>query len=1029
MNAFDFVILRAPLHSLKYAFEQPHIDGNDEFTAAIQLAAPDLYKELQKAEPVPGKGTEKLSQSILKYWLRSCTRCTPYGIFAGTSLLKVGSENTRITLGNKDKHILNARLDMDYLNSIRELIEKNNDVRSQLKVFTNNSLYETAFDFRYAESYLRGETKMYKLSSIEKSEYVSFILKLTKDGKTLEELQNAFNKKYPEFSTEQTANFIDEMLHSQVLSSEIELNLTGEDPLEVLISKLNRFKNIDELTQKLKIINRLLTERNKVEYFENLSKEISNIFNTKKDVKNIIQIDLQLATASKIINKTCINEIVKQSSDLFALARINKVENLEEFKSKFSERFESQEVNLNYALDSDLGVGYGVRIDNQSPGNFWIDDLPNKVENSEYASSQDYITKYTFSKYQNFLENGESFIEIKDNELRALGNRGTPFRFASSLYIFGSLLKESNDLSGFQFYLNNISGPSAANMLGRFSLGDEGLTRSIRSVLEHEEQEFPDCIFAEIVHSPQSRIGNVLLRSNLRKYEIPYLGESGLNLEQQIRVDDLMVSVKRGEIILRSIKHNKRVFPRLSTAHNYSSNLNLPIYRFLCDLQRQNFATPNFWDWGSLRDLKYFPRVCYKNLILQKARWVIEKSEISSSKYNDPSEFADLREKRKLPLLVMMVEADNQLLLNLENDQAVLIFLSQIKKRGSVVLEEFLFDQKDCVVRDVDNLPYTNELIIPVTRDYDAKINSSINNISEKGIKRKFSPNSEWLYFKIYGGSSTLDKILRNAISPFIEDELARKSFEKFFFVRYTDKGGVHLRLRFYNSDIKNQNELQKRMMAILEPYLAVNSIYNILIDSYVREIERYHPVLIEQAESLFYNDSLAVIKLNNLLAEVEDSDNYRLLLAMRGTDIFLGDFNLDLKQRLTIVKELSAGYFNEFGASTDLKKSLNDKYRVAQKKIFSHMQETMDVENGIDEAILFFKMRSDRNKPVIETINKILETHEEISLREILKDYIHMFNNRFFKSHQRKNELIIYTFLEKYYMSQIAINNKTYQA
>jgi hypothetical protein len=88
-----------------------------------------------------------------------------------------------------------------------------------------------------------------------------------------------------------------------------------------------------------------------------------------------------------------------------------------------------------------------------------------------------------------------------------------------------------------------------------------------------------------------------------------------------------------------------------------------------------------------------------------------------------------------------------------------------------------------------------------------------------------------------------------------------------------------------------------------------------------------------------------------------------------------------------------------------------------------------MDVENGIDEAILFFKMRSDRNKPVIETINKILETHEEISLREILKDYIHMFNNRFFKSHQRKNELIIYTFLEKYYMSQIAINNKTYQA
>ncbi len=236
MTAFDFVFLRAPLHSLKYAFEQPHIEGNDEFTSALLVAAPDFYSELQKIDTLPEKKRDKLLKSLLKYWLRSCVRCTPYGIFAGTSIMSIQPANTKIILCDKSKHILNSRLDMDYLNFIKELLENDSNVRNQIRFLPNNSLYETLVDFRFAESYLKDTFKFYKLSSVENSEYIAYILDFAKDRKTLDELKVALNKKYPELAQEETAKFILEMWQSQLLISELELNITGDDPLQVLIN-------------------------------------------------------------------------------------------------------------------------------------------------------------------------------------------------------------------------------------------------------------------------------------------------------------------------------------------------------------------------------------------------------------------------------------------------------------------------------------------------------------------------------------------------------------------------------------------------------------------------------------------------------------------------------------------------------------------------------------------------------------------------------------------------------------------------
>ena len=150
----------------------------------------------------------------------------------------------------------------------------------------------------------------------------------------------------------------------------------------------------------------------------------------------------------------------------------------------------------------------------------------------------------------------------------------------------------------------------------------------VAEIVRHDEKGKTDSVYAEIVHLPEARIGNILFRPVLRQYEIPYLAGSILAREHQIPVSDMYISVRNGRIFLRSGKLNKEVIPRLSTAHNFSYN-SLPIYHFLCDMQNQGLRGGLYFSWPQiLQNEQYLPRVTYKNVIFSLARWIVKKEHI-----------------------------------------------------------------------------------------------------------------------------------------------------------------------------------------------------------------------------------------------------------------------------------------------------------------------------------------------------------------------------------------------------------------
>ena len=309
-------------------------------------------------------------------------------------------------------------------------------------------------------------------------------------------------------------------------------------------------------------------------------------------------------------------------------------------------------------------------------------------------------------------KNDDFIISVSPNELQHLNENwdNLPDTISTIIEIITIDEKEKIRFSG-------IGGSSAANLLGRFCHGDIKIHQYVNEIIAIENEINKAVILAEIVHLPESRVGNILTRPSFRTYEIPYLGNSTLNEEFQISLDDLYISIKNERLLLRSKKLNCQIIPRLTNAHNYAQN-SLPIYHFLCDLQLDGKNQGMAFNLGTLSNTyDFIPRIEYEDIILKEATWNIEKTHIENllkNKNNDSEllkEIEKFRKLKKIPQLIVLSENDNELLINFDNLTSVKMLLNMVSKKNNFTLKEFLHSQKSNI-QDTNKEYYSNEVIL-----------------------------------------------------------------------------------------------------------------------------------------------------------------------------------------------------------------------------------------------------------------------------------------------------------------------------
>ena len=107
----------------------------------------------------------------------------------------------------------------------------------------------------------------------------------------------------------------------------------------------------------------------------------------------------------------------------------------------------------------------------------------------------------------------------------------------------------------------------------------------------------PEAIFAEIVHLPQGRTGNIIARPAVRRHAMSYLARCDVEPDARIPLQDLMVQVDGdGRFRLRFASRDREIVPRL-TQRAQRPNRRAPALSIPVDAAG---AVLDGWSWGPL---------------------------------------------------------------------------------------------------------------------------------------------------------------------------------------------------------------------------------------------------------------------------------------------------------------------------------------------------------------------------------------------------------------------------------------------
>lgn len=533
-----------------------------------------------------------------------------------------------------------------------------------------------------------------------------------------------------------------------------------------------------------------------------------------------------------------------------------------EFKVRFEKLFDRREVPLLQALDPEMGVDYdGLSTDTATDLN----------HNGASGSSWSALHKLLLRKWTNQRENGIAELKLTEEDLAGLENQNKHYPPGMSVLF---------NVVGDKLHIKAAGGASSLNMIGRFTTLDPEILDLAKELAVREMQQNPEVVFAEITHIDSAQVASVNQKVPLYDYEIPFFETPLLDDEFVIGLNDLYISLSDQRLVLGSARLNKQVVPRYSNAYNYHRST-LPIFRFLCDLQHESVdSNLNFNMSALFPGLPAYPRITFKDVIIEAASWHLDAKELRSFWSDDPEQlfkmFTNYADNIGLPGEFAYEVHDHLLHIDRSVQKDIVLLLQALPASGKVIFREYFSGQESLVKDDQGNC-YTHEgLAFLINREATYKKLRRLPALASAG-KSKMLPFDGWLYFKIYMNPAGYPDLLLNFIEPFIKMNREQGTISSWFFISYYDDD-YHLRVRLkqVNGQEHSLLEAYKKLEGQLRQ---LPNLRRLELATYFPEYERYSSIGICKAENLFsLSSEIVLAHLHNLKSA--DQAEYTKLVA-----------------------------------------------------------------------------------------------------------------------------------------------------
>ena len=668
-------------------FREGLLLGSYDFSSLVE-------KEFNKANPDIDRS---VLWALLRYACRFSSRCTPFGTFAGFAAGSTGPANS-VKLNSAKGHQLHARPDMEYLMRVARFFESDRDVREYLLFSGNTSIYRVANAWHYVEI-LRPEGKVrkqYDIVRVSDMKVIGQILEYCRGGRYPRDIRSFLTGLGWDYN--EVGEFVHSLITSQVLVSNLEPVVCGQEYLQslhaILVAIPGNHKVIQSFLKLKEIFDRIENPGDVLSNLDLLESIVSEI-PISNNRNHLIQVDMKLDASSVSVNESVTGQVLLGLRILKSLSKVNRQDSMKTFREAFIKRYGNRRVELVRVLDPETGIGLEGSVEGYWTDPVpWIDDLEWGPPAPAVFAAEDQGNPWLAAKLYELVRNQQLYLTLESSDLQSIGIHEGSWHAQMT-----ALVELSGDTWAGDIEVHFIHGSSGnpAFLLGRFGFADPERTREwIGQLIEDECAEFPDMIFAEVVHLPEDRTGNVLQRPAFLTYEIPYLAGSTKDPAHQIPVSDLLISIENQKIVLWSASLEKPIRPYMTNAYNHQLG-NVAIYKFLHRIRFQDPEENYKPDWGnSLFNAPFMPGIRFKNLVLASPVWLVVCKDIARWIHAETNEsnlvsLTEWRMERQMPEEMLWIESDQELYVNWTNHNLVMALWDVIKSRKQARYRPFFF--------------------------------------------------------------------------------------------------------------------------------------------------------------------------------------------------------------------------------------------------------------------------------------------------------------------------------------------------